>query len=602
MNEISSKINNNTDKDQFLEENKIIFKKYKPIKKIDSGAFGNIYSIIDIKNKNLLAMKTEKRNTYPNILESEAYYIYNLQGGIGIPKFISYGHTKNYNILIETLLDKSLYKLFIESGKKCNIIDACLIAHQILDRLEWIHSKDIIYRDIKPENFLIGRKESNIIYVVDFGLCKKYRSSKTGRHITQKITGKFNGTFAYSSPNVVKGKESSRRDDLISLGYMIIYLLKRNLPWTSNCTNLNKGNYQQLIYLKETNGCNKLFEKIPKEFEEYINYTRNLKFEENPNYLYLHSLFNKILFKLNVNYNRINFSWINSKNIKSNSIQKANSQNKKNKMSKEEKFIKSAAIFNKKNKKIFKDDNPKSELNIKNIKNIYSKNIYLNKNSNININNIDLRQIYFNDNKQKINANNKSPERIKLDNNSYLNEIKQGKNFDKIINFKPISHKRPENLQKKILRKVNLTNEMNKWNDIYLNTINYDKNYNNNNDITENSIIKKYYSNNYINKNNKNRKEITKSKLSSNIIYRSPLTRSRKLFKNLLNKSYNNNNFPNIKQYKILKIKKIINTFDSNKYINNYINNNFNTVSENDNYIPDFIKINKLLYIDCNNK
>ena len=257
MNEISSKNVNKNDNDKFLEGNKIIFKKYKPIKKIDNGTFGNIYLIKDIKYNDLLAMKVEEKNTYPNILESEAYYLYNLQGGIGIPKFISYGHTKNYNILIETLLDKSLYNLFIENKKICNIIDVCLIGHQILDRLEWIHFKDIIYRDIKPENFLIGKKEPNIIYIVDFGLCKKYRSSKTGKHIKPKITGKFNGTFTYSSSNAIEGKEISRKDDLISLGYMLIYLLKRDLPWISNYENLNKENYQQLIYLKKTNGCNK---------------------------------------------------------------------------------------------------------------------------------------------------------------------------------------------------------------------------------------------------------------------------------------------------------------------------------------------------------
>ena len=265
-------------------------------------------------------------------MKTEAYYLFNLQGGIGIPKFISYGNTKNFNILIETLLDKSLYNLFVKNKKKCNITDICLIVHQILDRLEWIHSKDIIYRDIKPENFLIGKNEPNIIYVVDFGLCKKYRSSKTGKHIWQKITGKFNGTFIYSSPNAVKGKETSRKDDLISLGYMLIYLLKRNLPWILNFENINKENYQQLIYLKETNGCNKLFDKIPKEFEEYINYSRNLYFEQKPNYLYLHSLFN--------------------------SIQKENSQNKNCKEYKNEKGIKSS-IFRKKMKAYLMINTPK---------------------------------------------------------------------------------------------------------------------------------------------------------------------------------------------------------------------------------------------------
>ena len=180
--------------DSFLNENKYIFKKYKPIKKIGHGTFGNIYSTIRINDKSVFAMKIEKLKSKNKVLESEAYYLYTLQG-FGIPKLISFGHTKKYNILIETLLDKSLYNIFFEKNIKCNINDVCLIGMQILDRLEFIHSKDIIYRDIKPENFLIGINDPNVIYIVDFGLCKKYRSSKTGRHILPKLTGKFNGNF-----------------------------------------------------------------------------------------------------------------------------------------------------------------------------------------------------------------------------------------------------------------------------------------------------------------------------------------------------------------------------------------------------------------------
>ena len=119
--------------DSFISENNIIFKKYKPIKKIGNGAFGNIYLVINLKDKKYYALKSEKLNQNKKLLESEAYYLFTLQG-FGIPKFISFGHTKNYNILIEELLDKSLYKIFIENKNKCNIIDICLIGIQLLDR------------------------------------------------------------------------------------------------------------------------------------------------------------------------------------------------------------------------------------------------------------------------------------------------------------------------------------------------------------------------------------------------------------------------------------------------------------------------------------
>ena len=299
--------------DSFVSENNIIFRKYKPIKKIGNGAFGNIYSVINLKDKKYYALKSEKLNPNKKLLESEAYYLFTLQG-FGIPKFISFGHTKNYNILIEELLDKSLHKIFIENKNKCNIIDICLIGIQLLDRLEWIHSKNIIYIDIKPENFLIGINDPNVIYIVDFGFCKKYRSSKTGKHILPKLTRQFSGTLKYASPYTVRGKKPSKRDDLISLGCMLIYLYKKSLPWDFYMPQYEAEKYIQIINLKENNGGGSLFNNLPIEFVNYIKYTRNLKFDENPNYSYLRSLFEKILFNRNLDYRILTFSWIQPKN------------------------------------------------------------------------------------------------------------------------------------------------------------------------------------------------------------------------------------------------------------------------------------------------
>ena len=259
------------DNDSFLKENKVIFKKYKPLKIIGKGAFGKIYSTIRLEDKSIFAMKTERKNALKKILETEAYFLFLLQG-FGIPKLITFGHTKNYNILIETLLDKSLHDIFIKTRKPCDLKNLCLIAIQLLERLEYIHSKNIIYCDVKPENFMIGIKDPNVIYIVDFGLCKKYRSSKTGRHLLPRTTKKLSGTLRYSSVNVIKGKESSRRDDLISLGYVLIFLYKRNLPWISDYEKLNKRTYFELVMSKLTNAGGDLFKNIPKELEDYVKY------------------------------------------------------------------------------------------------------------------------------------------------------------------------------------------------------------------------------------------------------------------------------------------------------------------------------------------
>ena len=218
------KINKSSEKvdDSFLNNNDCIFNKYKPIKKIGFGSFGSVYLTKRIKDEKLFAMKTEKKYLKERQLENEAYNLFTLQG-FGIPKFITYGRTKDYNILIEALLDKNLFEL-MKKQKTLSLKDVCLIGIQILDRLEWIHSKYFIYRDIKPQNFLIGKDDPNVIYIIDFGLCKKYRSSKTGKHILPRNSGLINGTIKYISAYALSGKEPSRRDDLIALGYLLIDL------------------------------------------------------------------------------------------------------------------------------------------------------------------------------------------------------------------------------------------------------------------------------------------------------------------------------------------------------------------------------------------
>ena len=267
----------------------LIFHKYKILQEIGIGAFGQVYSVQNIFSKKTFAMKTELLTSQKKNLETEAYYLVLLQG-YGIPKIITYGHNNTHNILIEELLGKSLDYIFIKKNINCTISDICMIGLQLLDRLKWIHSKNIIYRDIKPCNILIGKQDPNVIYLIDFGLCKKYRSSKTEKHIMPKITKFFNGTMNFASYNALKGKEQSRRDDLISLGYVLIFLFKKKLPWNLDVHNFNNDKYNELIKIKKTNANGNLFIDIPEELKQYINYTKNLKFEQDPDYEYLKSL------------------------------------------------------------------------------------------------------------------------------------------------------------------------------------------------------------------------------------------------------------------------------------------------------------------------
>ena len=552
MSEISKRSNNSIIKDKFLEENKIIFKRFKPIEKIDRGAFGNIYSVIDLKSYKKYAMKTEKLNTQQKTLEPEAFYLKILQGGKGIPEFITFGKSKNYNLLVETLLGQSLYHLFIKKKRKCHINDVCQIGHQILDRLEWIHSKKLIYRDIKPENFLIGQNNNNIIYVVDFGLCKRYILSKTGKHIPEKMTGKFNGTLIYASPNIVKGIESSRRDDLISLGYMLIYLLKRCLPWESNFQNLNKAKYYQLINLKETNGYNKLFQNIPEELALYINYSRKLEFEQKPNYDYLHFLLNKILTSKNKNPKNIFFASNNLKIIlqkKANKkkLQEIKEENNNNNYNFESLNINANTkkINYKKYKNAF-DDIQKNGFNFNN--NIYSEKIILNNHNNyINFNNDIKLDKFFN--RQKM--NNIQSERIYLKNNNInLNQTSEIISFAQFgkpyvnRNITPMNDFKANNV---ISEKINFKN-------VYLNGIGKVNNNNINFNIKSNMLNK-------INNLNSITEGKEYYKISNNINYKSPL----QYYVNINKKIEYNIGIRNINKMSKINLKK-----KDNVNLNNY--------------------------------
>ena len=169
----------NIKKDQNI--NKIFFKKYKTVKLISKSKFSSIYEGINIKTKEKIAIKLEEKNKY-NLLEKEAYTLFSIKG-YGIIDLLSFGKNTKYNIMIQPLLGDSIHNFFLSQFKNFSLSDICLISLQCLERIEWIHKNDIIHRDIKPDNFLFGIKDPRTIYLIDFGLSKKYRSKRTLKHI-----------------------------------------------------------------------------------------------------------------------------------------------------------------------------------------------------------------------------------------------------------------------------------------------------------------------------------------------------------------------------------------------------------------------------------
>ncbi|CAO3664884.1 unnamed protein product [Rhizopus stolonifer] len=186
-------------------------------------------------------------------------------------------------------------------GRKHSIKTVALLAKQMINRVESVHERNLIYRDIKPDNFLIGRpgtKYANMVFLIDYGMAKLYRDPKTKQHIPYRERKSLSGTARYMSINTHLGREQSRRDDLESLGHVFMYFLRGSLPWQGLKAATNKQKYEKIGEKKQTTPVKELSEGFPEEFGIYLQYVRKLGFEETPDYDFLRELFNKVLYRL----------------------------------------------------------------------------------------------------------------------------------------------------------------------------------------------------------------------------------------------------------------------------------------------------------------
>lgn len=249
----------------------------------------------------------------------------------GIPQVHWFGVEGDYTVLILTILGPNLEQLFEFCEREFSMKTILIIAMQMLQRLEYLHSKNFLHRDMKPENILIGQgKKASTIYLIDYGLAKRYLCPRTGRHIPYKEEKGMIGTARYLSLSGHLGNEHSRRDDLESLGIVLVYFIKRGrLPWdvprptqyTVDAKDPNVYHAQMLkqkaeeewgaevLNKKRTTTVEQLCEGCPLAFKTYMKYCRELSFEAKPNYKYLRGLFENLFREMNYEEDG-QFDWI----------------------------------------------------------------------------------------------------------------------------------------------------------------------------------------------------------------------------------------------------------------------------------------------------
>ncbi|KAG0256293.1 casein kinase I [Mortierella polycephala] len=275
---------------------------YRVGKKIGEGSFGIIYEGTNLLNNQQVAIKFEPRKSDAPQLRDEYRTYKILAGSTGIPNAYYFGQEGLHNILCIDLLGPSLEDLFDMCGRKFTIKTVVMVAKQMLCRIQTIHEKNLIYRDIKPDNFLVGRphtKNANLVHVVDFGMAKQYRDPKTKQHIPYRERKSLSGTARYMSINTHLGREQSRRDDLEAMGHVFMYFLRGGLPWQGLKAATNKQKYEKIGEKKQSTPIKELCEGFPEEFGIYLNYVRKLSFEETPDYDFLRDLFTKALKSMN---------------------------------------------------------------------------------------------------------------------------------------------------------------------------------------------------------------------------------------------------------------------------------------------------------------
>jgi serine/threonine protein kinase len=251
----------------------VLLKHFEVKRKLGSGSFGDVLEATDTRTGAKVAIKIEPRNALHPQLEYERRVMEELKDIPGFPRIISFTWDRTHNMLIMERLNCSLEQLRERERGSLPLSYLLPIGIEALNRLDVFHTQGLAHRDIKPENFMISK---DVLYLIDFGLCKRVTDPETNQHIARRTDKTLAGTPRYASLRSHAGIEQSRRDDVESLVYMFVFLAKGSLPW--------QGRTDHVATIKSNTEMEVLCRDLPQCFLKTLQYARNLEFEEMPDY------------------------------------------------------------------------------------------------------------------------------------------------------------------------------------------------------------------------------------------------------------------------------------------------------------------------------
>ncbi|CAG9310956.1 unnamed protein product [Blepharisma stoltei] len=299
----------------------LIGNRFQVISSAGEGQFGRVFLCTDLETQTQCAVKIPSVSSKDSAAQliNEGKILKAIQGGKGIPKLIKFSSKENQEFLAIQYLGLDLETKFAKHHKIFSLATILTIAEQLVDRLEYIHRKGYIHRDLKPRQLLLGLdSDVSTLYVVDYGLSKLYMQRPMGLHIPYIEGRPFEGTPYFASLNTHIGIQQSRRDDLEGVVYMLAYFLNGSLPWIPSNRSI-KINEKQIRSMKSKISSTELFANKPEEFSHIFKYARNLEFDAEPDYQYIKNQLALIRQKNNIHAIGFEFKTLRKRNSSKNS-------------------------------------------------------------------------------------------------------------------------------------------------------------------------------------------------------------------------------------------------------------------------------------------